>query len=104
MRIPFWVRTQSLLKVNKISQENMARHLGISYNTFRCWLYNNRLPDAQNACEIAKKLGVTVEYLVSGKEKTATERKIKQSEDRKAIYDRISKLIKKLEEEIEHLK
>jgi transcriptional regulator with XRE-family HTH domain len=82
----------------------MARHLEISYNTFRCWLYNNRLPDAQNASEIAKKLGVTVEYLVSGKEKTATERKIKQSEDRKAIYDRIGKLIKKLEEEIEHLK
>jgi transcriptional regulator with XRE-family HTH domain len=82
----------------------MARHLEISYNTFRCWLYNNRLPDAQNACEIAQKLGVTVEYLVSGKEKTATERKNKQSEDRKAIYDRIRKLIKKLEEEVEHLK
>jgi len=103
MRIPFWVRAQKLFKDNKISQEKMAQHLGISYNTFRCWLYNNRLPDAESACDMARKLGVTTEYLVYGKEETKTNRSIKRRAERKAAAGRIRKLVRKLDSEIELL-
>ena len=92
MEHPFWTRTQSLLKVHKISHENFARLVGINYNTFRCWKYNNRIPDAVSACDMANALGVTVEYLVKGKDQAMKKRKI--------VSSRIKKLVLKLEEEI----
>ena len=62
----FWSRTYNLIKACGISQENFCRLVGINYNTFRCWKYNNRIPDAVSACDIADALGVSVEYLVKG--------------------------------------
>ena len=92
---PFWTRTQILIKARKISQENFARLVGINYNTYRCWKYNNRIPDAVSACDIANALGVTVEYLVKGKDQAMKKRKI--------ALKQIKKLVLKLGEETERL-
>ena len=62
--------------------------VGINYNTFRCWMYNDRIPDAESAYFIAKALGVSIEYLVSGKDN---------------LKQRIKKLVSKLGEEADRL-
>jgi len=80
-----------------MSQEKFARLVGLSYNTYRGWLYNNRLPDAGTACDMAQILGVTVEYLVWGKYKT------KAFKEQKSSSDKIKRLVLKLSEETKRL-
>jgi len=103
MRILFWQRVQSLLKAHKISQEKFAQLLGMSYNTLRGWLYNNRLPDAQSACDMAKVLGVTVEYLVWGGHKSGIRQKIKPHKEQKIVSEKIKNLVLKLSNEVNGL-
>jgi len=78
MLLKFWERTYKLIKALKISQEKFAHLVGINYNTFRCWKYNNRMPDAESACDIADALDVSVEYLVRGAEGPTVRRKTKR--------------------------
>ena len=88
MPLKFWERTHELIKTRKMSQEKFAQLVGINYNTFRCWKYNNRMPDAESACYIADALDVSVEYLVRGADRPAARaahalrRKTKQKTDR----------------------
>jgi len=93
------MRTESLIKAHKISQEKFARMTGINYNTFRCWKYNNRIPDAESGCDIADALGVSVEYLVRGDEGTSAKQRIKKEKERVIASARIKKLVLKLGEE-----
>ena len=88
MRLSFWTRTQKLIKEHKISQKKFSELVGINYNTYRCWVYNDRVPDAESAYYIAKALGVSVEYLVSGKDN---------------LKQRIKKLVLKLGEEADRI-
>jgi len=99
MRHSFWVRTQELIKTLKISQQKLAQLAGINYNTFRCWKYNDRIPDAVSACDISDALGVSVEYLVRGKDGKSSRRKITKEKERRIVSDRIKKLAIKLGEE-----
>jgi len=109
MILKFWERTHRLIKARKISQEKFAQLVGINYNTFRCWKYNNRMPDAESACDIADALGVSVEYLVRGAGCTAARAahalrsKIKQEKEKRTIIARIKKLAIKLGEETERI-
>jgi transcriptional regulator with XRE-family HTH domain len=48
------------------SQEWVASHSGISFRTFQNWIYRKRLPDAIETYHIARTLGVSVEYLITG--------------------------------------
>ena len=51
-----------------MSQKELAAATEISYNTIQSWITKNRLPDASDAVKIAKVLGVSVEFLVTGNE------------------------------------
>jgi len=95
----FWVRTHNLIRAHKISQEKFALLVGIKYNTFRCWKYNSRIPDAESACNIADALGVSVEYLVRGGDRAKARQKLKQVKERVIASGRIKKLVLKLEEQ-----
>ena len=66
MKDIFWERILRELKSQKMSQVQFSRHMGISYERLRNWIYKNYIPDAVTACEMAECLGVTVEFLVRG--------------------------------------
>jgi transcriptional regulator with XRE-family HTH domain len=63
----FWGRVKQLIKKNGMTQKDAAKSFGLPYNTVRGWMYKDIIPTAIDACKIAQALGVTVEYLVSGK-------------------------------------
>ena len=78
--IAFWQRVKTLIKAHNVNQEKFAAHIGIPLSTLKGWMYHNRIPDVGCAYAIAAALGVTVDYLVFGKEKdTVAEEKKRRS-------------------------
>jgi transcriptional regulator with XRE-family HTH domain len=72
----FWIRTKSLLRNRKITQENFCKECDISLATFVSWMHNNRAPDVYSAYKIAHALGTSVEYLVTGEDMSESARKL----------------------------
>jgi transcriptional regulator with XRE-family HTH domain len=64
----FWDNVKRMIDERNTSQEWVASHSGISFRTFQNWIYRKRLPDAVQSYRIAAALGVSVEYLITGKE------------------------------------
>ena len=64
----FWVRVKQLLKAHKMTQKQLAEYMGISVYTLTNWIRYNRVPDSGTAYEIAVVLGVTLNYLLGGRE------------------------------------
>ena len=60
---------KSELKYQEISIKELAYRTDISKSTLSSILYNDTMPLADKAVRIAKALGVTVEYLVTGEDK-----------------------------------
>ena len=89
---PFWKRVKTLIRAHKISQEEFASYIGISFNTLKTWFRNNRIPDAYTAHDIAVALGVSVEYLVTGEDRKALEEREKQTLLRKTAALDIEKM------------
>jgi transcriptional regulator with XRE-family HTH domain len=102
--ILFWPRVRQLLKAKKVSYEKFAKYIGVTINTFNGWQYNNRIPDAVSACDIALGLGVTVEYLVFGNNEKETVKKTQQRTERKIAVAKIKTLLRQIEEETEHIR
>jgi transcriptional regulator with XRE-family HTH domain len=77
----FWDRIQLLIKKNKTTQEKIAKECGISYGTFRGWIWKGICPPLLDSYNIAQALGVTVEYLLMGKDNRdkKTEAKIRKA-------------------------
>ena len=65
--LQFWTNVKEELDYNLITQKDLARLVGISYNTLQSWITKDRLPDAEQALKIAKELKTSVEYLLTGK-------------------------------------
>ena len=55
-----------------MTQKELAAAIQISYNTLQSWITKDRLPDAEQAVKIARKLNKNVEYLVEGKKITVS--------------------------------
>ena len=62
----FWERVNTLIKSKKTKQQDVAEACGLSYQTFRGWITRSTYPDALQTVKIAKCLGTSVEYLVTG--------------------------------------
>ncbi len=65
--IDFWKRVRTHI-TGDITQTWLARELGVAQNTLSGWIQRDSIPRADKAQAIASALGVTVEYLVTGKE------------------------------------
>ena len=91
---PFWERVKFLIKTHKSSQEKIAQLIGIPPGTLRNWIFHNRLPDVVTGCNLAIVLGVTVDYLVYGKERKAIEERMNRLLERKTAAAQITKLAK----------
>ena len=81
----FWQRVKILVKNKNIKQEAVCAETGISLGTLRGWITHSRFPDAEQAVRIARSLGTTVEYLVTGKE---PQKETKIPDDLQAIINK----------------
>ena len=95
----FWGRAKPLIKAHNMTQEQFAKRLGFSPHTVRNWIYHNRVPELSAAYDIAFTLGVTLEYLLGGKNKDITEIRLREIESRKAAA-RILKMMEKIQEQL----
>jgi len=95
----FWGRVKQLLKAHNLTQNQFAKVTRFSPNTVRGWIYHDRVPELTAAYVIAHSLGVSLEYLLSGKDKDITELRLKELEMRKAAA-RILKMIDEIQKEI----
>ena len=64
----FWGNVKPLIKSQKITQQGLAEIIDVPFFTVQSWISKDRLPDVVSAYKIARALGVSVEYLVTGKE------------------------------------
>ena len=95
----FWGRAKPLIKAHNMTQGQFADFLGIPYGTFKGWIRFDRVPDLSTAYAIAYALGVTLDYLFSGKDRDIAAKRLWEIEARKAA-DRVLELTKKIEKEM----
>ena len=68
--LDFWLNVKERLDDNDISQKELAAAINESYNTLQSWITKDRLPNAEQAVNIARVLKTSVEYLVTKKDLT----------------------------------
>ena len=96
----FWNRVKTQIKAHKLSQADFARRIGMSPATLLGWMYHKRIPDIVTALNIAAALGVSIEYLVFGKDELSMDIRARQVEERKTATARIRKLTDEMHEEV----
>ena len=67
----FWEQVKCTAKKKKITQKDLADFCGIPVSTFKGWIHKNYFPTVIDGFIIATRLGVSVEYLITGKENDA---------------------------------
>ena len=100
----FWKRVKAQIKAHRYSQEKLAGYIGIPVQTLWGWIHYDRIPDAVTACDIARAMGVTVEYLVSGGDDTGADDKMQRTFSRKTAAEQIKKLSAMIGEATEDLR
>ncbi len=64
----FWQRVEKALFENKLSEADLSRKLNIAQSSVNGWKTKGSLPRIDIACNTAKILHTTVEYLMNGKQ------------------------------------
>ena len=64
----FWGRVKSLIRKNNTTQIDAAAACHISPRTFQNWIRRDLYPTIIDGYHLANFLGVSVEYLVTGKD------------------------------------
>lgn len=64
----FWERVNELLEEKDINKKTLAADAGFDASNITKGIKNNNIPAADTAVKIAARLGVSVEYLVTGKD------------------------------------
>ena len=62
----FWTRLKNEIKAKNTTQEWIAGQIGVPFGTFRKWMSRKTYPNLKEGVEIAKLLGITAEYLITG--------------------------------------
>lgn len=68
MENQFSKRLKELLEVEKISQKDFAKKVGVSPSCVTFWLKAERQPTAENLYTVSKAFDVSVDYLLGLKE------------------------------------
>ena len=97
----FWKRVKNLIKAHNVSQEKFAAHLGMPLSTLKGWIFHNRIPDVESAFVMAAALGVTVDYLVYGKENDTVEEEKKRRSTVKEAAVRLQALQDQMREDMD---
>ena len=64
----FWKRVKNRIKERSVSQNDAAKACGINPHTFRGWMATDKIPPLSYAYSLARFLGVSLEFLIEGKE------------------------------------
>lgn len=64
----FWNTIKILIKQANTTQRGLSSTCGFSPRAIEAWIAAGQLPDAFQTFKIAQALGVSMEYLVTGKE------------------------------------
>ena len=99
----FWNRVKKLLKDHKMTQKEFAEYINIPLSTFQGMIHYERLPVLDLALNIAKVLGVTVEYLANGNDREMVNKRLKTLADRQSVSV-ISKLSFQIIKETEKIR
>ena len=67
MNMTFWERVEQLLDEKGITKKTLSTDAGFDPSNISKGLKKNNIPSADTAVKIAEILGVSVEYLVTGK-------------------------------------
>jgi len=99
----FWDRTLPLIKAHGMSIKEFTRFSGFPYSTFRGWIYHKRVPHISDSNRIAFALGVTLGYLLNGKDRNVAALRLRELDFRKSAA-RIQALADEIQKEINLLK
>ena len=89
----FWETVKKEIKLQNTTQEWIAQHSGISFNTFQGWMSKGIFPRVNEAVRIATSLNTSVEYLMNGAVQTT-----------KKSLEIIFKSLPKIQEELDCIK
>jgi len=89
----FWENVKREIKSQNTTQEWVAKHSGISFNTFQGWISKGIYPRVNEAIRIAVSLNTSVEYLSNGAVKNS-----------KKPIEIICKHLPKIQEHLESIK
>ena len=64
----FWTRLKGEIKAKNTTQEWISGRIGVPFGTFRKWMTRKTYPNLEEGQEIAKLLGTSVDYLLTGVE------------------------------------
>lgn len=70
-------RMAELLSKNNMSQKDLAKNAGITESAVSHYIKGNRVPRGVNLMKIAKALGTTTDYLLSGNDENNEENDLK---------------------------
>jgi transcriptional regulator with XRE-family HTH domain len=99
----FWGRVRPLIKAHKMTQKQFADYIGIPVNTFTGWMHYGRIPDTVAAYDMAVALGVTLNYLLGGKEVKIADWRLKELAAREAAAN-ILELTEQIQKEVRKLR
>jgi len=99
----FWGRVKPLIKAHKMTHKQFTEYMGISLNTFNGWIRCKRIPDTSTAYDMAVVLGVTLNYLLGGKEAEIADWRFKELAAREAAAN-ILKLTAEIQDEAAKLR
>jgi transcriptional regulator with XRE-family HTH domain len=89
----FWDRLREKIKERGLTQYRIAKKLNVPVGTFKNWLSRQTYPDAQKIVEIAKMLGTSAEYLMTGDD--VSKRFTAGSRSPKELHDYIEDLCRR---------
>ncbi|MBQ9282582.1 MAG: helix-turn-helix transcriptional regulator [Treponema sp.] len=92
----FWKRVDEEIEYKGINRAFLAKKCNFSVTNIGQGIKLGSTPSAETAVKIAAVLGVSVEYLVTGEEKSKEKIEIEQNQLR--LYRKHSEIIKKCEE------
>ena len=92
----FWKRVDEEIEYKGINRAFLAKKCDFSVTNIGQGIKLGSTPSAETAVKIAAVLGVSVEYLVTGEEKSKEQIEIEQNQLR--LYRKHSEIIKKCEE------
>lgn len=72
MSLAFWENVNREIKKINTTQEWLSTKAGIKYMTFKGWVAKDVLPRVDDAVKLSKALGVSVEFLISGKDESTS--------------------------------
>jgi len=63
----FWSRVKNLIKIRAQTQATAAKACGIPYSTLRGWMHKKIFPPLEDAYNLSRYLGVSIEFFMNGK-------------------------------------